>query len=116
MPLSKQKINKILYKQNTEILTHVLSAISQDYDIEFEELNKKYIKPLVNYTRPKNKGKQTSYSIFLKDEEIRKHIDEKHGEITFTERSKIYSELWKVMSKKDKDEYKKRAIEINKNL
>ena len=116
MTLLKNKLYNINKKNNIELFNCLLKQISIDYKIPYEELQDKYIKQITLSKEKKNKGKQTCYSIFLKDNEIKEYVEKTHGKnLSFSEKSKIYSNIWKVMSKKDKEKYKNKAI-INNNL
>ncbi len=114
------KIKKIIVDNNTELLSFVLKDVSKVYDIEYEELETKYIKPLDTFKRKKNtnkKGKLNGYSMFLKDKDVDRQIKAKYKDgITFVNLTREKANIWDVMSKKDKADYSQKAQEYNEKL
>ena len=62
--------------------------------------------------RKTRKGKYTAYMAFLKDNTVDTDIKAKHPDIDFGDLSKTKSEIWKSMSKDDKDIYQTKANEL----
>ena len=121
MPSNKNELVNILFQNHVPILEYYLKKISEDYAIDYNELESKYIKPFkcAKKSNTNKKGRKTNYSIFLSDKKVDDVLREKHGEevydnMQFSEKSKEKSRLWKAMSKTDKDVYKKQA-EIHNN-
>ena len=118
MPLNKNQLTNILFKQNIELVEYLLKAVSQDHNIDYSVLEKEYIKPF-RTTKKRNtnkKGRMTCYSMFLKDKIVEEELKERFPDKTFGEISKEKAKVWKAMSIKDKDHYKTLAKEFNKKL
>lgn len=118
MPLNKNKLINILFKQNIELIEYLLKAVSEDHNIDYTILERDYIKPFKT-TKKRNtnkKGRMTCYSMFLKDKEIEEELKQRYPEKTFGEISKEKASIWKVISNKDKDKYRKLATEYNEIL
>ena len=122
MTIKKTELINILFANNIPLIDYFLKQISMDYDLSYEELEAKYIKPFRN-SKKRNinkKGKKTKYSMFLADENVNQQLREKFKEqyntMTFSEISTEKSKIWKAMSEIDKEEYKKKSDEFNKNL
>ena len=116
MTIRRKNLINILFDQNIPLIEYYLKQIAEDYNISFEELESKYIKPfkIVKKRNTNKKGRHTNYSMFLADKEVENEIRKKFPNIKFGDISKQKSKVWKVMSKKDKDIYKKKAAEYNK--
>jgi len=118
MPLRKNELTNILFKSNIDLVTYLLKTISEDYKINYDELERKYIKPFKT-TKKRNtnkKGKMTCYSMFLADKKVDDDLKNRNPNMTFGELSKERGKVWKAMSNKDKDIYREKAKEYNKNL
>ena len=118
MPLNKNQLTNILFKQNIELVEYLLKAVSEDHNIDYAILEKDYIKPF-RATKKRNtnkKGRMTCYSMFLKDKKVEEELKERFPDKTFGEISKEKALVWKAMSKKDKDHYREMAKEFNLNL
>ena len=118
MPLRKNELTNILFKQNIELVTYLLKAIGEDYNIQYEELERKYIKPFKT-TKKRNtnkKGKMTCYSMFLADKSVDEDLKKRYPDMSFGALSKEKGKVWKAMSNIDKDKYRLKAQEYNKNL
>jgi len=118
MPLKKTELTNILFANHIPLLSYVLKTVSNDYNIPYEELEKKYIKPFRS-TRKRNtnkKGKKTCYSMFLADKDVEEDLKKRNPEMSFGELSKEKAKVWKVMSNKDKEIYKEKASEYNNSL
>ena len=110
----KNRMNNLLKNYNNEIFELLLENISEDYDIDLEELKLKYLKPLkINKQIKERKKTKSCYSFFLSDQEIKSYLKEKCDNPTFSVLSKEYSKLWKAMSDKDKEKYRNMAKEFN---
>jgi hypothetical protein len=118
MPLKKTELTNILFSNHIPLLNYVLKTVATDYNISYEELEKKYIKPFRS-TRKRNtnkKGKKTCYSMFLADKEVEEDLKNRNPNMNFGELSKEKAKVWKVMSQKDKERYKELANEYNSQL
>lgn len=118
MPLKKTELTNILFSNHIPLLSYVLKTVSADYNIPYEELEKKYIKPFRS-TRKRNtnkKGKKTCYSMFLSDKEVEEDLKQRNPDMNFGELSKEKAKVWKVMSNKDKERYKELAADYNRKL
>ena len=114
MPLSKNKLQNILYKQNIDLIEFLLNDISKKYDIPIEELETEYISQFKIVKRNTNKkGKMNGYSIFLKDKEVDEDLRTRFPEKAFGQLSKLKGETWRNMSDIDKKLYKEKAIAFN---
>jgi hypothetical protein len=108
----KNNITTLLLKQNIPIFELMLKDISVNYGIDYQELEQKYIKTLPVIKKKRNinkKGQMTSYSFFLKDNEVSDKLKEQYPEKTFGEISKLKGNIWRSMSKVDKSKYVKMA-------
>ena len=113
--LNETKLINILMKQNIPLITHLLENISEDYDIDLDELKVKYLSTFKKKKRTKvKKGRVTGYTLFLKDVELNAQLKDKFKEEGFGNISKMKGEIWKTMSQTDKDDFRNRAKEINK--
>lgn len=118
MPLRKNELTNILFKANIELVTYLLKSIGEDYNINYDELERKYIKPFKT-TKKRNtnkKGRMTCYSMFLADKTIDEDLKKRYPEMSFGNLSKEKGKVWKAMSNKDKELYKEKAKEYNNNL
>lgn len=116
--VTQNKLLNIFSESINPFLTFLLNDISEKFNIPLDKLHKEYLSKIkVKKRRNTNKkGKMTSYSIFLKDENIMNQIKERYPDKNFGEYSKIKGEIWKTMSSKDKEVYKLKAKEFNQNL
>lgn len=116
--VTQNKLLNVYSESISPFLKFLLNDISEKFNIPIEELEKEYLSKIkVKKRRNTNKkGKMTSYSIFLKDENIMNQIKERYPDKKFGEYSKIKGEIWKTMSSKDKEVYKIKAKEYNENL
>jgi len=118
MPLNKNQLTNILFKQNIELIEYLLKAVSEDHNIDYSILEKEYIKPF-RTTKKRNtnkKGRMTCYSMFLKDKEVEDELKARFPLKQFGELSKEKALVWKAMSNKDKDAYRLLAKEFNAKL
>ena len=91
---------------------------AENFNIDYEILYNKVVGN-IKIKRKRNtnkKGTMTSYAIFLKDSKIIDQIKERYPNRKFGEYSKIKGEIWRTMSPTDKNIYKQKAIEYNKEL
>lgn len=116
--VTQNKLLNIYSESMNPFLNFLLADISEKFNIPLAELKKEYASKIkVKKRRNTNKkGRMTSYSIFLKDEDIMNQIKERYPNKNFGEYSKIKGEIWKTMSSKDKEVYKLKAKEYNENL
>lgn len=116
--VTQNKLLNVYSESINPFLLFLLNDISEKFDIPLEELQKEYLSKItVKKRRNTNKkGRMTSYSIFLKDENIMNQIKERYPDKSFGEYSKLKGEIWKTMSSKDKEVYKVEAKEYNANL
>jgi hypothetical protein len=99
-------------------LNFILKDISENFNISHETLYNHYLGN-IKIKRKRNtnkKGTMTSYAIFLKDSKIIDQIKERYPNKKFGEYSKIKGEIWRTMSSTDKDVYKAKAVQYNKEL
>jgi len=116
MSKNTKYINLIL-KSSSGIVEEVLKMVAEDYDLNFDELKKKYISPLkVNKRNSNKKGRKTQYAMFLSDKEVNQDLMEKYPDLDFSGLSKQKASIWRALSKKDKEKYAKMAKEYNNNL
>jgi len=118
MPLKKNELTNILFKSNIDLVSYLLRTIGEDYNISYDELERKYIKPF-KQTKKRNtnkKGRMTCYSMFLADKSIDEDLKNRNPDMSFGELSKEKGKVWKAMSKKDKDIYREKAKEYNNKL
>lgn len=114
----KNNINNLLIKHTIPVLELLLKDISNTYDIDYAELESKYIKsiPMIKKKRNINKkGQMTSYSFFLRDEDVTNKLKEQYPEKSFGEISKLKGNIWRSMSVIDKSRYVEMAKEHKKN-
>lgn len=116
--VTQNKLLNVYSESINPFLLFLLTDISEKFNISLEDLKKEYIaKVKIKKRRNTNKkGKMTSYSMFLKDENITTEIKERYPDKKFGEYSKIKGEIWKTMSSSDKEIYKLKAKEYNHNL
>jgi hypothetical protein len=122
MTIKKTELINILFANNIPLIDYFLKQICEDYDLSYDELEGKYIKPFRS-TKKRNinkKGKKTKYSMFLADENVndllKNKFKEEYDKMSFSEISTEKSKIWKAMSEIDKQEYKKRADNFNEKL
>ena len=118
MPLNKNQLTNILFKQNIELVEYLLKAVSEDHNIDYAILEKDYIKPF-RATKKRNtnkKGRMTCYSMFLKDKVVEEELKRKHPNKAFGEISKEKAKVWKAMSDIDKEDYRTTAKQFNEQL
>ena len=106
----EEKLINLTIQQSVPLLKYILSAISKEYNLDYSSLENKYIKKLINNKyakkRQRMKGRQTKYSMFLKDKNVNDKIRLKYGNnLKFPQISKIKGEIWAALSKKDKQKY-----------
>jgi len=111
------KYLNLILKGSAGIVDEVLKKIAEDYELDYEELKKKYISPLqVSKRNTNKKGIKTGYSMFLSDKEVNDDLIDKYPDLDFSGLSVQKSSIWRAMSKKDKEKYSVMAKEYNKNL
>ena len=122
MTIKKTELINILFANNIPLIEYYLIEISKDYNISYDELESKYIKPFKN-SKNRNtnkKGRKTKYSMFLSDKNVNETLKNKFGDqydkLPFSEISKEKSKIWKAMSETDKDKYGEQANDFNKTL
>ena len=112
--LNEAKLINILMKQNIPLITHLLESISEDYDIELDELKEKYLSSFKKKKRSKTrKGRITGYTLFLKDKKLNEQLKEDFKKQGFGSISRMKGEIWKSMSQKDKSGYNNDAKNLN---
>lgn len=116
--VTQNKLLSIYSESMNPFLIFLLNDISEKFNIPIEDLKREYVSKIkVKKRRNTNKkGKMTSYSIFLKDENIMDEIKARYPNKNFGEYSKIKGEIWKTMSSKDKEVYQLKAKEYNNKL
>lgn len=116
--VTQNKLLNVYSESMNPFLLFLLTDISEKFNVPLEDLKKEYVSKIkVKKRRNTNKkGKMTSYSIFLKDENIMEQIKQRYPDKNFGEYSKIKGEIWKTMSSKDKEVYKLKAKEYNEQL
>ena len=116
--VTQNKLLSIYSESMIPFLSFILKDISENFNINHESLYNHYIGN-IKIKRKRNtnkKGTMTSYAIFLKDSLIINQIKQRYPNKNFGEYSKIKGEIWRTMSPIDKDIYKKKAIQYNKEL
>ena len=128
--VTQNKLLSIYSESMIPFLSFILKDISENFNINHESLYNHYIGN-IKIKRKRNtnkKGTMTSYAIFLKDslmlnlgfshpiEYPINQIKQRYPNKNFGEYSKIKGEIWRTMSPIDKDIYKKKAIQYNKEL
>jgi hypothetical protein len=107
-------------KQSIHLLELILTDISETHNINYEDLQQKYIIPLQPKTKRdcNKKGKMTGYSCFLKDKSVTENIKKQYANDvkSFGGMSKIKGNIWSSMSIEDKKMYEEKANEHNKKL
>ena len=89
-------------------LKKILKEISDDYKIDFDELDEKYLVLLEKQKKKRKKRNHilTGYQYFLGDAKVADQIREEHGDkIAFGEISKLKSQLWRGLTKEEKDRF-----------
>jgi len=116
--VTQNQLLNIYSESINPLLKFLLKDISEKFDIPLEKLEEEYLKKVkIKKRRNTNKkGKMTSYAMFLKDKDIVDEIKKRYPDKKFGEYSKLKGQIWKTMSTKDKDIYKLKALEYNKNL
>ena len=112
-----KNITTLILKQNYPILENLIERISEDYNLNVEDLKKNYLGELKEYKKKRSraKGVLNAYSVFLADKEVDKKIREENKDLSFGEISKIKGKMWNQLPKEEKDKYKKQAAEKNKS-
>jgi len=116
--VTQNKLLSIYSESMIPFLSFILKDISENFNINHETLYNHYLGN-IKIKRKRNtnkKGTMTSYAIFLKDSKIIDQIKERYPNKKFGEYSKIKGEIWRTMSSTDKDGYKAKAIQYNKEL
>ena len=116
--VTQNQLLNIFSESMNPFLKYLLKDISEKFDIPLEKLNNEYLNKMkIKKRRNTNKkGRMTSYSMFLKDDNIINEIKRRYPDKKFGEYSKIKGEVWKTMSSKDKEVYKLKAKEYNEKL
>jgi len=116
--VTQNKLLSIYSESMIPFLSFILKDISQNFNIDHNTLHNHYLGN-IKIKRKRNtnkKGTMTSYAIFLKDSKIIDQIKKRYPNKKFGEYSKIKGEIWRTLSSIDKDIYKQKAIEYNKEL
>ena len=116
--VTQNKLLSIYSESMIPFLSFILKDISENFNINHETFYNHYLGN-IKIKRKRNtnkKGTMTSYAIFLKDSKIIDQIKERYPNRKFGEYSKIKGEIWRTMSPTDKNVYKQKAIEYNKEL
>jgi hypothetical protein len=116
--VTQNKLLSIYSESMIPFLNFILKDISENFNISHETLYNHYLGN-IKIKRKRNtnkKGTMTSYAIFLKDSKIIDQIKERYPNKKFGEYSKIKGEIWRTMSSTDKDVYKAKAVQYNKEL
>jgi hypothetical protein len=111
-----KNITTLILKQNYPVLENLIERISDDYNLNVEDLKKKYLGELKEYKKKRSraKGVLNGYSVFLADKDIDKKIREENKNLSFGEISQIKGKMWKELPKDEVDKYKNKAKEMNK--
>lgn len=112
--LNETKLINILLKQNIPLVEYLLGSISEDYNIDLDELKNKYLSSFRKRKRKRTKkGRITGYTLFLKDTELNEQLRERYKKEGFGKISSMKGEIWKSMSEVDKLVYKNNAKKLN---
>lgn len=103
--LFEKHFNKLIQIFHNILFDIILKDISEKYDINIQDLVK-----VIPYNN--KKYKKNAYTIF--SSENRKIIKQQNPEKSFGEISKIVGTMWKNIPQEDKNKYKSKAEEENK--
>lgn len=115
MPITQNQLINLMKEQNKPLISFLLKEISKDFKIDLDELNSRYLEPLLKIKRKRNsnkKGKKTGYTIFISEQNKLMKLKV----LPFKQRAPEIADMWRSMSKRDKEEYKNQAIEFNKTV
>jgi hypothetical protein len=117
MPIHKVKISNILHTQQIEMLSYILQDVSKEYNIDYDELQEKYINVFYKKKRKQRlKGLQNPYTIFLNDKEVDNEIRKNNDVYVFGDVSILKGKMWRNLSKDEKEVYRLKSVEVNKKI
>lgn len=111
-------LSKIAIKQSVPLLEALLENVSQDYNLDLNELKTKYLSNMPkspSLKKTKKKTKNSAYSMFLKDKDVIVKLKEENPNASFGELSKLKGKIWKNLSNDEKQIYKIQADKVNKD-
>lgn len=114
--MSKSTLIPVILQQISPILERLVEQIALDNNLDSKALKKKYLSDLKEYKKKpsKRKGVINPYAAFLGDKDVEDKLRKDHPEATFGKLSKLKGPIWKGLSDKEKEKYKKMALEITK--
>ena len=101
---------KLMIDQMTPVYENLLNRVAEDYELDAEELKKKYLSDFKTFKK-KKKNKPSAYGVFLSDKNILLQLKNEYPEATFGQLSKYRGEIWKKMSEIDKNAYQNIATQ-----
>jgi len=103
---------KHLIEQILPLFEEFFECIDNNFEeIDSDKLSETYLKDLKNYlntfqNRQKKNKKFNPYSAFLKDKSIQAKIKNDNPNLSFGDLSKLKGQIWKNLSKEEKNKYK----------
>lgn len=106
---TKDSMVKLVIQQVLPVFENFLDRIAKDYELNPDELKKKYLSDMKNFRKNKKKSKPSAYSMFLSDKSVTSDLKVKFPNAKFGDLSKEKGKLWKGLNDTKREIYKEQA-------
>ena len=106
---TKDSMVKLVIQQVLPVFENFLDRIAKDYELNPDELKKKYLSDMKNFRKNKKKSKPSAYSMFLSDKSVTSDLKTKFPNAKFGDLSKEKGKLWKGLNDTKRQMYKDQA-------